>query len=247
MVRNVLLMIVCICLFPLLGVSVVAQKKMHDWRSTIAAEAIVQSGNVETQLFTLRGDVSNVDSLIEVGLSGTFAYGEQDDIKAEQQLLGTLTADLWPQDVISPFIIGAAEYNFQRRIDLRWKVGGGAKWTFWKDSLNTVSLSPAMLFDATLYDPDAKLDDVRTGRGSIRLKGKHLFLNSAVIFTHITFFEPSLSDSKDYRWNTLLVFDIPVSKMVALRTSFNSTFENIVAEGKEKNDSKLLFGLKLNL
>lgn len=247
MARNVALMLVSICLFPLLGVSASAQKKMHDWKGSIAAEAIVQSGNVDTQLFTLRGDISNVDSLIEVGLGGTFAYGEQDDIKNEQLLLGTLTVDLWPQDVLSPFVIGAAEYNFQRRIDLRWQTGVGAKWTFWEDSLNTVSFSPAVLFDATMYDPAAKLDDVRTGRGSVRLKGKHLLINSAVIFTHLSFFEPSLSNSKDYRWNTLLIFDIPVSKTVALRTSFNNTFENIVAEGKKKNDSKLLFGLKLSL
>lgn len=247
MTQRTTMAIVSVFLLPLLGVSVWAQKAMHDWKSTIAAEAVVQSGNVNTQLFTLRGDVSHVDSLFEVGFGGTFAYGEQDEIKSEQLLLGVLTADLWPQDVLSPFVIAAAEYNFQRRIDLRWQAGAGAKWTFWEDSLNTVSLSPAVLFDATMYDPDAKLKDVRTGRGSVRLKGKHLLLNSAVVFTHLSFFEPSLSDGEDYRWNTLLVLDIPVSKMVALRTSFSSTFENIVAEGKKKNDSKLLFGLKLSL
>lgn len=247
MARNITMVIVSIFLFPLLVSSVSAQKKMHDWKSTIAAEAIVQSGNVNTQLFTLRGDVSHVDSLFEVGFAGTFAYGEQEELKNEQLLLGALTADLWPQDVISPFVVGAAEYNFQRRVDLRWQAGAGAKWTFWEDSLNTVSLSPAVLFDATTYDPAAKLDDVRTARGSVRLKGKHLLLNSALVFSHLSFFEPSLSNGDDYRWNTLLILDIPVSKVVSLRTSFNSTFENIVAEGKKKNDSKFLFGLKLSL
>lgn len=227
--------------------SVTAQKKIQPWQSTIAAEAIVQSGNVNTQIAVVRGDVSTVDSTFEVGFHGEFSYGEQDEIKNQQTLLGTLSFDLWPDDVLSPFVLGTAEYNFQRQVDLRWQAGGGVKWLFWNDTTNEASFSSALLFDATMYDPAAGLDDIRTGRASFRLKGRHILLNTYLIFTHLTFLQPSLSSIKDYRWNTLLTLDVPLSSLVSLRTSFNNTFESIVAENRKKNDSKLLFGLKLSL
>lgn len=227
--------------------SATAQKKIQPWQSTIAAEAIVQSGNVNTQIAVVRGDVSTVDSTFEVGFHGEFSYGEQDEIKNQQTLLGTLSFDLWPDDVLSPFVLGTAEYNFQRQVDLRWQVGGGVKWLFWNDTTNEASFSSAVLFDATMYGPAAGLDDIRTGRASFRLKGRHILLNTYLIFTHLTFLQPSLSSIKDYRWNTLLTLDVPLSSLVALRTSFNNTFESIVADDRKKNDSKFLFGLKLSL
>src|SRR5690606_25663013 len=122
------------------------------------------------------------------------------------------------------------EYNFQRQIDLRWQAGGGLKWLFWNDTTNEVSFSSAVLFDATMYDPAAGVSDIRTGRASLRLKGKHILLNTYLIFTHVTFLQPSLSWIRDYRWNTLLTLDVPLSSVVALRTSFSNTFENIVAD-----------------
>lgn len=229
------------------SISATAQRKIQPWQGSVAAEAILQSGNVNTQIAVLRGDVSTVDSTFEVGFHGEFSYGEQDDIKNQQTMLGTVTFDLWPDDVLSPFVLGTAEYNFQRQIDLRWQAGGGVKWLFWNDTTNEVSLSSAVLFDATMYGPAAGLDDIRTGRASFRLKGKHILLNTYLIFTHVTFLQPSLSSAKDYRWNTLLTLDVPLSSVVSLRTSFNNTFESIVADDRKKNDSKLLFGLKVSL
>ncbi len=224
-----------------------AQKKHHDWSGGLAAEAMVQTGNVETQFLTLRGDVSTLDSVVEVGFHGEFAYGEQDNIKNQQLLLGAATVDFWSESIFSPFLLGTAETNFQRQIDLRWQAGGGVKWLFWNDTTNEVSFSAAALFDATEYDPLAELDPVRTGRGSFRLKGKHILLNTYLVVTHTTFFQPSLSWAKDFRWNTLITFDVPLSAVVSLRASVGNTFENIVPPDKKKHDAKLLFGLKLTM
>ena len=237
----------CVLALVLTVSSSVAQKVPHDWQSSLAAEAMVQTGNVETQFFTLRGDVSTVDSVVEVGFHGEFAYGEQDEIKNQQLLLGSATVDFWPEYTLSPFLLGLAETNFQRQIDLRWQAGGGLKWLFWNDTTNEVSFSAAALFDATQYDPAAGLDDIRTGRGSFRLKGRHILLNTYLIVTHTTFFQPSLSWIKDFRWNTLITFDVPLSSVVALRASISNTFENIVPTDKKKHDAKLLFGLKLTM
>ncbi len=235
------------CAFVVAVLPASAQKNHHDWGGSLAAEAIVQTGNVETQFFTLRGDVSTLDSVVEVGFHGEFAYGEQDAIKNQQLLLGATTVDFWPETVLSPFVLGTAETNFQRQIDLRWQTGGGLKWLFWHDTTNEVSLSAAALFDATEYEPTANLDPVRTGRGSFRLKGRHILLNTYLVITHTTFFQPSLSSSEDFRWNTLVTFDVPLSSVVSLRTSISNTFENIVPPDKKKHDAKLLFGLKVTM
>lgn len=225
----------------------VAQKQHHDWKAGLAAEAIVQTGNVETQFMTLRGDISRLDSLVEVSFHGEFSYGEQDGIKNQQLLLGTTTIDFWSEAEVSPFLLGSAEKNFQRQIDLRWQAGAGVKWEFWRDTTNDVSISAAALFDATEYDPAANTEAVRTGRGSLRLRGRHALLSNSLIITHLTFFQPSLSWAKDFRWNTLVTFDVPLSSVVALRASIGNTFENIVPVDKKKHDAKLLLGLKLTL
>lgn len=238
----------CFALTAFLAASrAVAQKKHHDWGGSVSAEAIVQSGNVETQFATFRGDVSTIDSLVEVGFHGEFAYGEQDGIKNQQLLLGTATVDFWAENVLSPFLLGSAETNFQRQIDLRWQAGGGLKWQFWRDTTNDVSISGAALFDATEYDPAAGLDAVHTGRASFRLKGQHILLNTYLLITHTTFFQPSLSLAEDFRWNTLITFDVPLSSVLALRASVGNTFENIVPVGKKKHDTKLLFGFKVSM
>lgn len=208
-----------------------------------------QDGNVEAFKGNFEGRFTYLDSTWEIAAGGLFAYGEQDGDKNQQNAEGRFSADLWYDDVLSPFVFAGIGFSFQRTIERRWDLGLGVKYSILNSTTQSLSVSIALIRDETIYAAEAGLDDILADpRASIRVKGKHRLSKSGLSFHHVTFYIPSLKLRKngvsDVRWNSSLSLNFPLSKLISFVVSYEHEFENIVARGKLKNDNWLQLRLR---
>ena len=66
-----------------------------------------------------------------------------------------------------------------------------------------------------------------------------------VIFTHESYFQPSLEKSNNYRWQADLALELPVWKFLNFKINYLHTFESIVIENQKGEDKFLTFGFTL--
>jgi hypothetical protein len=208
-------------------------------KTTLSAEGNFQSGNVERILGVARAETRATDSLVEAVATANFAYGEQNDVKAEHNTLGIFDITLFPFKTFYPFVFGSGEFNRQRSIDHRWQVGGGGGIFLLKEKANRLKISAALIADETKFTTQT----VTGARLSLRVKGRHQVFSTPLIFSHTSFYQPALNDSKNYRATALLTVDFPFTEIFALRAAFEDTYENVVAPGRKKNDVRLTFGI----
>ncbi|HYF04248.1 MAG TPA: DUF481 domain-containing protein [Patescibacteria group bacterium] len=208
-------------------------------KTKISAEGIFQTGNVERILGIARAETRATDSLIEAIANANFAYGEQNDVKAEHNAIGVFDLTFFPFSTFYPFIFGSGEFNRQRNIEYRWQAGAGGGIFLLKEKDNRLKITAAVILDETQYTEDV----LKSERISVRIKGTHKVFSTPLILSHTSFYQPALRDSRNYRASTLITLDFPFSEIFSFRAAFEDTYENIVAPGRKPNDMRLTFGI----
>ncbi len=234
--------VLLLLLSPVLAQQLFAQQAA-TFTGSAALEGIIQAGNVNSNLLTLRWDVARRDSTLGIHSTSAFSYGESESVKIQHDGITTLSLELFPFQTISLIASGTAEFNFQRQITERFQGGLGGKFDFIRSADEDVSLSALVLFDHTDYYAESGLASASSARLSVRFKGKHKLFGGTLLFTHHTFYQPSFASFADYRFNTLLTLDVPLTKVIALRVSFLDSYESIVPEDHKQNDARAQFGV----
>ena len=78
-----------------------------------------------------------------------------------------------------------------------------------------------------------------------KINGKYEVFEKKMIVGHVSYFQPSLEQSDNFRWQADLVLELPIWKFFNFRISYLHTFESIVIEGQEQEDRILSFGFTL--
>ena len=74
---------------------------------------------------------------------------------------------------------------------------------------------------------------------------KYELFEKRLIFTHESYFQPSLEDSQNYRWRAEVGVELPVWKFLNLTVNYIDTFESIVIQDQVQGDQFLTFGFTL--
>ena len=72
----------------------------------------------------------------------------------------------------------------------------------------------------------------------------HLF-DKKLIASYESFYQPSLEQGDNYRWQVELGLEIPLKKFLNFKIDYRSTYESIVIEDQEEGDRFLTFGFTL--
>ncbi|MCS7073069.1 MAG: DUF481 domain-containing protein, partial [Bacteroidia bacterium] len=205
-------------------------------------DGMLLTGNVERFLYSTSLQLQYADSLIDFDLKPRFLYGEQ-TIKKDETSIRTVQErepgldfhfGLFSQKRFYGFAAGAIERSNLRNIMLRWVVGPGIGWHMVRRDNHKVNLTAATLREETDFIPENAID-YKIFRGSFRLKGKHSFIQNKLIISYLVNYLPSLAFDKNVRLTSNLSIEIPVSKKVQLRGSFDYIREGVIAPGV-KND-----------
>ena len=82
-------------------------------------------------------------------------------------------------------------------------------------------------------------------RGTIWMSGKYELFKKVMVFKHESYYQPSLEDSDNYRWQFDLSLDFPVWKYLSFKINYLRTFESVVILGQKREDQFLTFGFTL--
>ena len=198
------------------------------------------SGNVNRLLVANRLTFNYHFKIYEFNVVANYIYGNQNKIKTEDDYFSGMTASIWHHSSVYIWGSVVAEKSYSRGIADRENAGAGFGVNLIpKEKNRSLSLTFGYVYENTNF---IALNDIKTVRTSLRIKGKHMFLKKKIHLNHETFLQPSIISSENYRLRTLISLEIPLGKALSFRSSYQYVYENVVSQGKKKEDNNLTFG-----
>ena len=246
----------CIIYLLLLPIFVSAQINESDTlkvKSSLSFTGLWQSGNVETLILRGRTDLSL--KLIEKWVyknTNSYIYQAFDKDKADSDFLSLNFIYFNPEKRFYPQVLGFFSTNYRREIDYRFLTGAGATYQIIKGDKNWLKASLTIEYENTNFKNDQfnktqynNNNSINTFRGTIWMSGKYELFKKVMVFKHESYYQPSLEDSDNYRWQFDLSLDFPVWKYLSFKINYLRTFESVVILGQKREDQFLTFGFTL--
>ena len=82
-------------------------------------------------------------------------------------------------------------------------------------------------------------------RSTIWLNGKYSLFKNKMILNHESYFQHSLEEGNNYRWQADIGLEFPVWKYVNFKVNYRHTFESIVVVNQQQQDRFLTEGFTL--
>jgi len=222
-------------------------------RAGLSLTGFYQGGNVETVIFRAKTEFSFKPSKkLFFKNQNSYVYQEFGKNKADEDILSLNFLYLHPERKIYPFVLGFVSTNFRREIDLRYLFGAGATFQLLEKEKYWLKLSLSGEYEETYfsktdfnYSPYDGSRLINTFRGTIWANGKYHLAEDKVILNHEVYFQPSLEQSDNYRWQADLGVEFPIWKYLNFKVNYRHAFESIVIENQKQEDRFLTFGFNL--
>lgn len=224
-----------------------------NFKANLSLTGFLQRGNVETIIFRAKSDVSFKPWKNAVfKTQNSYVYQEFGKVKADEDILSLNFLFLNPEKKFYPFALGFFSTNFRREIRNRYLAGAGVTYqaVYKKKNWLKISLSSeyentffkSSLFTNSSYNGD---NQIETLRGTIWVNGKYFLAKNKIILTHENYFQPSLTESDNYRWQFDIGLEFPIWKFLNFKVNYLHTFESIVIINQKQEDRFLTFGFTL--
>lgn len=222
----------CTILFSLLSLSQVK----YDYK----AQGIFNRGNVNRNVFNSSLSLKRQNDTLDYTLKSNYSFSTQDGEKIENDFLLNGNLDINKYKYVFMFISGGYETSLKRGIHDKFNIAPGLGYNFVRTDSIEVSLSfaPLMYEYIDFYEKS----DIDLKRGSIRFKVKTVFKKFNI--KTVLWYQPSY-DVVSNRINLNFDLNIPLSKRFSLVTSYIYEYDELVDEGRQDFDSKLLFGIRI--
>ncbi len=243
-------------IFFLFPFSLFAQNNESDslkLKASLALTGFWQSGNVETLIFRAKSDLSlKTKNNWVFETKNSYVYQEFGKEKADEDILSLNFIYFNPDRKVYPLLLSFVSTNFRREIDLRYLLGAGVTFQVLKKNSNSLRISVSSeyeqteftngLFNRAEFNGD---QSISTFRGTIWVNGKYHLFEKKVILSHESFFQPSLEQSNNFRWQADIALEFPIWKFLNFKVNYLHTYESVVIEGQKQQDNFLTFGFNL--
>jgi hypothetical protein len=222
-------------------------------KANLSLTGLWQDGNVETIIFRIKSELSVKPWKKWVFKNkSSYIYQEFGNEKADEDILTLNFLYFNPDKKIYPFILGFVSTNFRREIELRSLLGAGVSFQIYNKEKDWLKFSLSSEYEQTKFsNSDFNLpqydgsESINTFRTTLWVNGKYYLFKNKVIFTHESYFQPSLEESNNYRWQADLALEIPVWKFLNFKINYLHAFESIVIESQKRVDKFLTFGFTI--
>lgn len=240
-------------LFPTFLVAQINESDTLKLKAQLSLTGFWQDGNVETFIFRAKSDLSfKASKRMVFKTQNSYIYQEFGKVKADEDVLSLNFLYLNPDKKIYPLLLAFVSTNFRREIDIRSMFGAGLSFQVYNKEKDWLKLSVTSEYEQTKFDRALfNLDEyngnnnITTFRGTIWLSGKyHLFKNKMIV-SHESYYQPSLEEINNYRWQADFGLELPIWKYLNFKINYIHTFESIVIENQKREDSILSFGFTL--
>lgn len=222
-------------------------------KASIALTGFWQDGNVETLILRGRTDFSVKPWKKWVYKNtNSYVYQEFGKVKADADFLSLNFLYFNPEKRFYPQVLAYISTNFRREIDLRYLIGGGVTYQIIKQDKHWLKTSLTFEYEETDFKKSTfntsefnGQRSINTLRGTLWVNGKYEMFKKKVILKHESYFQPSLEQSNNFRWQGELNAEFPLWKYLSFNINYRHTFESIVIQGQEEKDTFLTFGFTL--
>jgi hypothetical protein len=212
-----------------------------------------QGGNVETIIFRAKAEGSVIPFKNTVFKTiNSYVYQEFGKVKADEDILSLNFLYFNTDKKIYPLLLGFVSTNFRREIDLRYLFGAGVSFQVFNDKTNWIKVSLTSEYEKTNFNKTNfnravynGNESINTLRGTIWLNGKYHLFKNKLILNHESYFQPSLFESNNYRWQADFGIEMPIIKHLNFKINYLHTFESLVIENQKQEDKFLSFGVIL--
>lgn len=224
-----------------------------NFKADLSLTGFYQGGNVETFIFRAQSGLTYKPFKKWVYKnSSSYVYQEFGKQKADEDILSLNFLYFNPNRRLYPLALGFISTNFRRNIDIRYLVGGGFTYQILNKKSNWLKLALSSEYEKTKfgstdftiseYDGNEVIETVRT---TIWLRGKYKLFKDKMIIAHESYYQPSLEDNKNYRWQANLSLELPLWKHLNFKINYMHTFESVVIANQNRRDNILTFGFKI--
>lgn len=218
--------------------------KKPSLNTKLNVDGYVTDGNIKRTLLTTRASLSlSKGKVFWFSMNPSFTYGETNKQVQEREYFTDLSTTAFYEKRIYGLAFGIAESSNLRKVKTRTLAGAGLGFRFIKNNPNAdLTMSIAGIYEHTDF---LTKNDITTARVSVRLRGTYTLFKGKLKLYHLGFFQPSVLDTKNVRWNGIANIEIPVSEHFSLRASVENSYESVVAEGRKNNDFRSTFGFSI--
>lgn len=212
--------------------------------------ASVFFGNTDQTTVTTRTAVDWAGDPWAAQAGASFAYGEATDDEGRSFVNKRswgfdAAADYTGFGRVSPSLTGRVESSFEKRIDLRVAVGGGAKLEAIRSERTRVTFRVALLAEHTRPRDEAGLEEETVGRWSGGFELRRALSDGRLVFESDTEFRPELAALDSYTLTTQNSLAFKLSEILSLKLSLIDSYDSEAeARGADtNNDGQLVFSL----
>ena len=222
-------------------------------KANLSLTGFYQGGNVETLIFRAKSDLSFKPLKKWVfKTKNSYVYQEFGKEKADEDILSLNFLYFNPERKIYPLLLGFVSTNFRREINLRYLLGAGVTYQILNKKNNWLKLAISSEYEHTDFGKgNFNLSEyngnksLNTFRGTIWVNGKYHLFKKKVIVNHEFYFQPSLEQSNNFRWQADAGLELPIWEFLNFKINYLHTFESVVIENQKREDNILTFGFTL--
>lgn len=240
--------------FPLIINAQMNESDTLNIKAKLSLTGFWQGGNVETVIFRAKAEMSFKPFKNGVfKTSNSYVYQEFGKVKADEDILSLNFLYFNTERKVYPLILGFVSTNFRREIELRTLFGGGITYQILNNKNNYIKLALTSeyertnfnksIFNRPIYNGD---ETINTLRSTIWLNGKYQLFKNKLILNHESYFQPSLEQSNNFRWQADVSLEFPIVKYLNFKVNYLHTFESLVIENQQQEDRILSFGFTLS-
>ena len=240
----------CFLFFPVFLSAQINESDSLNFKTSLSLTGIYQGGNVQTWIFRAKQDLSFKTLKKWVfKTQNSYVYQAFGGNKADEDILSLNFLYFNPDRKLYPLLLGFVSTNFRREIDLRYIFGAGVTYQVLQDKKDWLKVSVSCEYEQTdFFLSNFNITEyngnefIKTFRGTIWVNGKHYLFNDKMIINHVSYFQPSLEQNNNFRWQADLGLEFPIWKYLNFKINYLHTFESIVIEGQKREDQFMTFG-----
>jgi putative salt-induced outer membrane protein len=215
--------------------SVVATNPPPQWEKSAALGLTYTDGNSETLLFTASLLAQKEWQRNEIGLGASATYGKSDGEKNNETVRGFAQYNRLLNERLFGYARVEGLHDAIADVDYRFTFSPGVGYYFIKTKLTTLSgeVGPGFIYEKQGGDT--------SGYFTARLAEKFTrkIGDKSRIWQFVEFL-PQVDDFDNYLMNFELGLETELTSTVSLRVTFQDTYDNEPAPGRDKNDIKLI-------
>lgn len=214
-----------------------------DWTLEAELGGTVFFGNKSQSQFTSKTELEVVLARVELGTEIEFTYGISENKQGETVVSRRNwnvdhALDFRPEALWRPFLAGAIQSNFQKKIDARYQAGVGFKYDQQEDRNNRTEFSVAVLGEKTdARSPSSSIDEGSRARWSSNARIRRTFFEEDRLGIDVQGeYQPVFDEVGNYTWEAAGSLTLNLTEVVGLRMSTKLEYDSrAVARGAKTN------------